>query len=104
MNLLIYHEITHIYIEKSFKCKAPHLYRQLRDNLTKEALTALPGKYDISGAIATLSCNADSQDNILDALVQNLKDNAHNEELEINRLMHLGNINDNERQNRISVP
>ena len=90
------------YIEKSFKCKAPHLYRQLRDNLTKEALTALRAN-DISGAIATLSCNADSQDNILDALVQNLKDNAHNEELEINRLMNLRNINDNERQNRISV-
>ena len=90
------------YIETSYKCKSPHLYRHLRENLTKEALTALRAN-DISGAIATLSCNADSNANILDALVQNLKDSAHNEELEINRLQQLRNISDNERETRINV-
>jgi len=88
--------------EVIIKCKSPTYYRHIRDNLTNEALTALRAN-DISGAIAALRCNADSQSNIVDVLILNLKDSAFNEQIEIDRLRQLRNLNTLERNNRIAI-
>ena len=90
------------YIEKFIKCKAPgYLFdRQIRNNLPTEALARLQAN-DVVGAMEILNINAKSESSILDSLIENYKNRVHNERLEINRLMHIRNISESDRRDRI---
>ncbi len=90
------------YIEKFIKCKAPvYLFdRQIRNNLPTEALARLHAN-DVVGAMEILNINAKSESSILDSLIENYKNRAHNEKLEINRLMQIRNISESDRRDRI---
>ena len=90
------------YKEITIKCLAPIYLRNgaIRDNLPAEALSRLNGN-DVAGALEVLNCDANSKSSIVESLISNYKDFAHNETLTIQRLHLLRNISNTERAERI---
>ena len=70
------------YVEFTINCKPPSYLQNnlIRDNLPKDALSRLQAN-DVAGAIEILNCNSNSKSTIVDSLIQNIKDQAHNEQL-----------------------
>tara|TARA_Y100000389_G_scaffold202665_1_gene248649 strand:- start:1453 stop:3243 length:1791 start_codon:yes stop_codon:yes gene_type:complete len=90
------------YIEKYIKCLTPHIYNNIRDHLTNEALTALRAN-DISHAISLLNCNTNTETNIVKALISNLSDTAHDLEEDIKHIQSMRRITKEEKESRIKI-
>jgi len=84
------------------KCLAPIYLRNgaIRDNLPAEALSRLNGN-DVAGALEILNCDSNSKSSIVESLISNYRDLAHNETLSIQRLSQIRNISNTERADRI---
>jgi len=84
------------------KCLAPIYLRNgaIRNNLPAEALSRLNGN-DVTGALEILNCDANSKSSIVESLISNYRDLAHNETLSIQRLSQIRNITNTERAERI---
>ena len=90
------------YKESTIKCLAPIYLRNgaIRNNLPAEALSRLNGN-DVTGALEILNCDANSKSSIVESLISNYRDLAHNERLSIQRLSQIRNITNTERAERI---
>ena len=90
------------YKESTIKCLAPIYLRNgaIRNNLPAEALSRLNGN-DVTGALEILNCDANSKSSIVESLISNYRDLAHNETLSIQRLSQIRNITNTERAERI---
>ena len=90
------------YKEITMKCLAPIYLRNgaIRNNLPAEALSRLNGN-DVTGALEILNCDANSKSSIVESLISNYRDLAHNETLSIQRLSQIRNITNTERAERI---
>ena len=91
------------YEEVVVECLAPVYLRHgvIRDSLPADALSRLNGN-DVEGALEILNCDANSsKSSIVESLISNYKNTAHNEQLEIDRLRQVRNISSNERAERI---